>query len=505
MQYQSFVRFLEYCHIDYQATAQLNIPRLKKQVVAEFAMEPSGIITIDGVSYNKHDVQLELGLPEFARILEYHVLVWKHKELLDLLEKDKMDPAADGQDWYYLHAHHGFADYLSPYFAPRFDSRMKRILQEKQIAHAVSWMYFLSFVTPYDEETALRSSRFFLEESIKLFRNLNDKTFRQRSEELAMWHQQDWSDFINVLPDSLLHYTDELADTVINFTVRIQKASRKICYQISNQLTQLETVSYTTRQLIRGNHIIYKKNYEQTTWRGRLRKIPSVYFLVILVLALLRGLSADSCNSGNKRTIDVSRLAQQEVTQKEIRHFAGLREKYLSVYRKNFNKGAISITTDSLKKIPFFSPYLYLLIEQNGKPEERLFPVVLFNKTGKSIPVYILRSDEVIWFDVSADKSVVFEPSSRNLDMILNFGNKDNALMLPEEFNERKLEYVHLSNNKDTATNDIPFSDSASINLPYLEDKVLHQQPLVITVTERNGNHYYTVKGNVSVNGWKTL
>lgn len=505
MQYQSFIRFLEYCHIDYQDTAQLNITRLKKQVVAEFAMEPSGIITIDGISYNKHDVLLELDQPELGKMLQFHVLIWKHSHLLNLLEKDKMDPAADGQDWYYLHAHQDFAAYLSPYFAARFDSRMKHLLQEKQIAPAVAWMYFLSFVTPYDEETALKSTRLFLEDAIRLFRNLNDKTFRQRSEELALWHQQNWSDFINVLPGSLLHYTDELADTIINFTVRIQKAGRKICYLISKQLTQLETVSYTTRQLIRSNHLIYKKNYEQTTWRGRLRKIPSVYFLVILVLALLRGLSSDSCNSGNKKTIDVSALVEKDATQKEIRHFTSLREKYLSEHKQNVNKGITGITTDSLKKIPFYSSYLYLLIEQNGKPGERLFPVVLHNKTGKTMPVYILRSDEVIWFAVEAGKSVVFEPSSRNLDMIINFSNKDNALMLPEEFKEAKLEYVHLSNRKETTKDDIRFSDSASINLPYLEDKVLDRQPLVITINSRNGNHYYAVKGKVSVSCLKSL
>jgi len=499
MQYQSFIRFLEYCHIAHQDTDTINIGRLKKQAIAEFAMEPTGIITIDGISYNKHDVLTIIESPDFLHHVQFHQLIWQHKGLLHFLEQDKIDLQEAEREWLHLAANEAFVHFVGLYFAGRFNGVLKTLLHKEDLDGATQWMQFLMFVPVYEDEEALKSTRIFMEDSIRLFRNLNDITFKQRSQKLEMWEHKDWYAFFNQLPESLWHYTDELTDAIINFTVRIQKTGKKTCYLLSKQLIQLETVSYNTKQLTRSNHQVYKSNYEKTTWRGRMLKIPSAFYFVMVFIILMKAITTNTCNNEQSgKYQNVAEKLKQQLDKDEVEHFYSFRRS--AAYLDSLSSGKNTNAVGSKSFIPFNAPYLYFVISQKDTAKHnKLFPLVLHNKTNQNVPLYMVKSGQILWMDFMPDTYLSLDLAVLNFDFVLGFSNKDNALMLQSDFPLAAQQSFHISNADSKNLKRLVFDDTATVNFQSVEVQKLEQQPLVLTISGQKDSLSFSVKGNVSI------
>jgi len=87
MTFISIIRFFNYCGIDAAQAVPGNIPRIKKQIAAEFSLVPNGIIEIEGTVYNKQDVFSILEAPDFAEILAHQQTINEHEPLRLFLEK----------------------------------------------------------------------------------------------------------------------------------------------------------------------------------------------------------------------------------------------------------------------------------------------------------------------------------------------------------------------------------------------------------------------------------
>lgn len=268
MYYQSFIRLLHHVEVDYSNPENIPVPRVKKLLQAEFTMQEDGILTLDGIDYNKNDVLTELEHPEFIARIRYHKLIWNHNELLELLEHDAIDIPKSQQQWFSLHEDEDFRIFLSPLLAGAYNSVMKSLLLNYDFTQAELWQRFHVFLSPEDEDKAYQGTRIFLDESLSLFKNMNKQTYLRNMTELRRWEYGSWGPFLNKLPDSLFYYIDEMALYVINFSVEIQKLERELCLALSEQLCFLTRASQELKEIILKNHQIYKSNVSQQNKGG---------------------------------------------------------------------------------------------------------------------------------------------------------------------------------------------------------------------------------------------
>lgn len=292
MVYQSIIRVLQFAAVDVSNTSEVSVARIRKQLNAEFAMAESGMLLIDDIHYNKHDVMEEIERPDFVERLSYHQKVWEHKALLELLEKDSIDIYESYKEWYALHQEPGFVHFLSPYFAFSFNSVMKTLLHMPHFSEATNWLKFTVFLEPLHEEQAYEATRLFLSEQLHLFNNVNKDTFYRHINDIRMWEREPWGDFINQLPDALFTYIDDIGVAIINFTAQVQRTERDMCERMSFQLMRLTRISPENRKIIQDNHRIFTKQGASSSSTNV--SIGSILFGIAFVLKLLFALG--NCN-----------------------------------------------------------------------------------------------------------------------------------------------------------------------------------------------------------------
>ncbi|GEM_PF-6482825 len=374
MHAQSLIRFLEYCNIGYSDKDSFSVQRAKRQVNAEFALEESGIITIDGVSYNKSDVLKELEHPDFTERLQYHVVLWNHKVLLRLLEQDAINIDDVNTQFLSLANDEEFRYFLAPQMATAFNSVVKSLLKVPDFYNAFLWLRLKVFITPEEEEYAYQSLRIFLEEQLRLFKNLNSETYTNKYNEIAPWQRQEWHLLFNNLPDSLYYFNDEFAHVLINFTVQVQRADKRLCVAISSRLVQMQHVSYNYKKLIDDNHRIYTANTPVGTVQRKNKSPHMGWIATALVIVLLRLLmQAKSCNNDNdsNRSIPVTNYVTSK-TEAPV--------DFLEV-RKVVNqkvKDAQVIAENKFENVLFKYGPIYLAFQTS---EEGYFPVVFTNNS----------------------------------------------------------------------------------------------------------------------------
>jgi hypothetical protein len=503
MPYQSLIRFLEYTGTDYRS-APLNIARLKKLTAAEFAMQQDGIITIDEVSYTRNDILTELEHPALTERLRYHEMIWEDKSLLGLLEKDDLD-FGEAFRWYQLKNDYGFIQFVSPWFAVSFASVLKTLLQRCDIAFAASWMDYLQFVTPGDMETALRPARLFMDDSTRLFRNLNAVSFREKNNGLQMWYEEPWAMFVNKLPEQMLSYTDDLASAIINFTVRIQAADKRKCYEISKQLIELTGVNFSLRETIVNNHAVYKQNAGNLNVLGRIRNNP-VYFIVVIVIFFLRFVVSNSSNSSGDVKFspenihfipsvgEGNSLNKGDATAEYLHTF------YNSIYASDESKNT---EPEALKHIAFPARPMYLIIEGEPLLSNPERDIAIVNNTPGRIKVDVLSAGNLANVVVSSNDVQGFEvPSNTLTDMLLTF---DTTVSLSQKSLPpvNGFSYLHVGPHFSTAAHGLRFMTGSHVTLkPYQRREIKHLH-LIITIDIRNGEYYYTLGGDMSLIDYK--
>jgi hypothetical protein len=501
MQYQSIIRFFEYAHIEYRSAENFNLTRARKLVQAEFSMQDDGFVVIDGFSYSKNDVLIELERPDFVHRLEEHLHIWENKSLLDLLEKDAVN-FSQRPDWYYLSFVPSFKAFVSPYFAPVFDRVMRGILAKNNLKDAAIWMDYIYLVEPDEEEHALKNVRFYLVEAAKFFRNLNDQSFKSRDAELVVWYRTNWSAFINKLPDSLLGYVDELITAIISFTVRIQKASRKICYLLSKEMTLVTNANYTLTKLVRSNHEIYKKNYKKRSVQiGNVQLSPfsAIYIGVILLIFLFNIIGGSFSNDKNITTPPPEESnAFTSSRNVDLDAYKAIRNDYISGYKKQFNAGGKDANFSSLLNKPFDGKDLYLLIDAVLSGADKLTPIIIKNNTQH--PLYIIApSDVTSLYVVDADTTIeVRRFLNLSTDLLLELGNHGDSTRLSAG-TYHDYQYLHLTPKGQNASLNFNFVDSLSPGLLPQNVSSVKGAPLVISISEKADLYYFDVSGNGKV------
>jgi hypothetical protein len=256
-QYISPVRLFEQLGIDYQDN--INIARIKKHLTAEFNLAKDGLIEIDGHAYSRNDVMNEIDREDFAARMVLHQKLWKNHFLLTMLETNEANLPEVRTALNGFQNNIAFDEFFSPWFAGPFNAATRVCINNNNLADLGEWLTMEAFILPAKREEAFRATRIFLDESLKLFNNINKENYSTFKPKLTPWLRYGWYKFLNNLPDELFQYREEIAVDLINLTVQIQKNNKQDCRDISNNLVQVKGLSENLQDTVLNNDKVYNQ------------------------------------------------------------------------------------------------------------------------------------------------------------------------------------------------------------------------------------------------------
>lgn len=417
MTFISIIRFFEYCGIEFSDAAALNISRIKKQVTAEFALAPNGIIEIEGTVYNKQDVLAIIEAPDFGDLLSYQRLIEAHEPLRLFLEKGiASDQLAEHVEQ--LKQQEGFVRYISKYFAPLFNREMKRRLSQFDFESAANWIPNCQLLLTTDGEQAFQFTTTFLAENLKLFKNLNKTSFLSRKDEVTPW-TGNWAKFMNWLPDMLFAPKEELAIQLINFCVEIQNTDVAYCYLISQQMVYLDYLDAANTQLIRDNHAIYESKAASTNivpahvakkHRKADNKTLNYIWIAILAFFIITRLigSCDKTKSGKADFKDYHLDVKTVIALNSIE-----RSRAATPLQLNNNAQKDNKTPEG-----YLVAYLSFLNHPSDTNQQ--YTLRINNKSGIDLSIQTPFEDDLFLFDLEKDSAVTITKGAlNNIDLLL--------------------------------------------------------------------------------------
>jgi hypothetical protein len=265
--YSSIVRLLLQFGVDIDS--ELNLQRIRKHILLEFAVAENGIINIDDNSYNKNDLLEEIDRENFIERWHYHKLIWERKQILEVLEDDFINLDTINDDLNLYRNDYIFKVFISPYFSYSFNSMAKSLLSPPKLGTLGLLLTYQDFILAEDMEYAFSGIEKFLKDQEKLFHNISKETYHLHSKSIAHWTSGNWSDFVNRLPNIYYLEKEEIITSLINLTVALQTKFPKETKAISRQLLYLKNIDQQYINLIVDNHKIYtydSKNYWWIFW-----------------------------------------------------------------------------------------------------------------------------------------------------------------------------------------------------------------------------------------------
>lgn len=283
-QYTSIIRLLTHC--DIELNGEVNVPRIKKQLLAEFDFADGGFINIDHYSYSKNDVLEEIGKEDFLQRFIYHKKIWEYKAVLAILENNELRLDELRNEIKTFSGDTDFDQFFSPYFALPFNYVSRNFLNKGELIKQGEWLLFEDFLQPEDREEAFRPLRVFLENNIRLLRNINGDNYKNTRPQLEHWLKPGGSSLLNNLPYEFYGEKAEIVLHLINLTVRIQRTNRKDCKAVSRELTCTTDIPQEYEDLIMSNHKVYTNQVQAT---GNTNNYWWILWAVIILLRAVSG------------------------------------------------------------------------------------------------------------------------------------------------------------------------------------------------------------------------
>jgi hypothetical protein len=284
--YISIIRLFNFCDINLEE--EVNISRIKKQLLAEFALTQTGIIELDGYSYNKNDVLQEIELPNFLERLNFHKSIWENKSILGCLEDNTFKYMEFKDQIKKFHNNIPFDEFFSPYFSHAFTQVSRNLIADLKIDELSFLLLFEEFILVNDREEAFKPIRIFLDENYRLLKNVSTDNYTMMKPKIALWVKPLWSRFFNNLPTEFDDVKHSYVVTLINVTVAIQKTNKTDCKIISKELTSLKSLAPDVVDIVYSNHKVY------TGTGGSSGDGKSYWWLIWLVFLVIR-IGAKGC------------------------------------------------------------------------------------------------------------------------------------------------------------------------------------------------------------------
>ena len=288
-QYISIIRLLEHCGIT--TGEEINLPRMRKQLLAEFSMAQSGFIEVDEYSYSRNDVFEEIDRPDFLQRLSFHRQIWNSPAILALLEQNAIDISTIKDHFKPFWSNKVFDEFFSPYFAGPFNNISRTILADMYFGDLSYLMALEDFLQPAEREEAFRPVRIFLDDTAKLMRNINRDNYKIMRPKIADWIDMEWYPFYNSLPSEFYDVKNTIINELINIGVAVQKTHRRDCRKMSEQLVQLYDAPENLRSTILSNHAVYTRS-RGFSFSGR-----SPFWIIWIIIMVVRAMASGSCNN----------------------------------------------------------------------------------------------------------------------------------------------------------------------------------------------------------------
>jgi hypothetical protein len=294
-QYISLIRLFDHCGIP--ADDNINLPRIKKQLQAEFGITGGGFIEVDDYSYNRHDVFEEIERPDFLQRLVFHKQIWKRPQILQLLENNIADFSGTlRSEFALLWNNKAFDEFFSPYFAGPFNYLSRTLLADTCLREMGDLLAYENFLLPAEREEAYRPVRVFLDENLKILRNVNRENYKIMRPKIVHWIGKEWHQFFNNLPHEFYDIKFDIINYLVNIGVAIQKSHRRDCRQMSEQLILLQDAPERLMEIIASNHNVYTRS-SGSTWSFGWGRGFGVAWLIFM---LFRVVASDGC--GDNKT-----------------------------------------------------------------------------------------------------------------------------------------------------------------------------------------------------------
>ena len=281
-QYISLIRLFDHC--DISTGDDFNLSRAKKQLQAEFGIAQGGFIELDGHTYTRHDVFEEIEQPDFVQRLRFHKQIWESPQVLQLLENNAADLTEITSEFKPFLGNKDFDEFFSPYFVGPFDYLSRTFLAENRLHDMGNLLAYEAFLQPAEREEAFRPVRVYLDENIRILRNVNKDNYDMMRSKFAHWVDIDWYPFFNNLPHEFYEIKTDITTYIINIGVAIQKKRRRDCRSMSEQLISLKETPESLRNIIVSNHAIYTGSSASSgsfSWR-------SVFWIIWIVFMIIK-------------------------------------------------------------------------------------------------------------------------------------------------------------------------------------------------------------------------
>lgn len=305
-QYISIIRLLLHCDIPCLET--IDVFRARKVLQAEFNLRQNGFIEVDGFSYSRQDVFEELDRPDFITRMIYHRKIWNNPVLICLLEKNYADASLLPDELAVYNGDAAFEDFFSPYFTQSFAVLSRNLLANLQFQSLAYLLSCEDFIQRQNRDEAFRPIRSWLDDNIRLLRNVTDQNYSIMRPKIQAWINEKWGSFINFLPAELYDRKNDLAVLLINITVAIQKRYRGDCRKISSQLVRLSGLNDELSRIIPSNDLVY----QQPRWKLQAPRFNGGWWLIWVFIGLIRIVACNGCGSNESRYNNIYNLPKIE-------------------------------------------------------------------------------------------------------------------------------------------------------------------------------------------------
>ena len=283
-QYISPIRLFK--QLDISLDGDINVSRIKKQLAAEFDFNTSGIIEIDGFAYNKSDLFEEIENPDFFERLSYHKRIWESKHLLETLERNELNLPEVFAALKNFSNDEVFDNFISSYFAVSFNNVVRGYLNPAKLQVLGDWYRCESYVLTQDKEEAYKATRIFLDENIRLLKNVNTQNFKTFRPQIAHWFTKGGANFFNNLPDTFHDEKNQIVFHMINICVAIQRNFKYDCKTLSRELTCMQNLPEDYQKIIDSNHRIYMGESASSSSDGE-KSYGWIIWVVIVIIRII--------------------------------------------------------------------------------------------------------------------------------------------------------------------------------------------------------------------------
>jgi hypothetical protein len=253
------------------------IKKQKRKLFADIDLSDNGLFDYKGIELTKADCEKAIEELENPDYITYYLYLAKDNQPLN-------DLLVNGDEGFFMRYREystykvsGFVDFISPYFAPRFDKALYKRLVE-------FYAYFFSdtetidilrtqiLISPADMNTAFKSVSVELTERIGRIENIakeiKDKTTSYTDkdiEEVERLVKKLFPDkFLNALPKYFQSQINQIASAINRLQNAVWKTFYKpsVCRGLSEHLLGLNIES-VNKQIFEKNHEIFKKADEK--------------------------------------------------------------------------------------------------------------------------------------------------------------------------------------------------------------------------------------------------